>query len=319
MHPNSMVLTLTGAGLLWFGWFGFNGGSALAANGLAGVGPGGLAGGGGGGGPELDAGRVVAQGQADGPGPGLRPGGRPGGRDAGFRLCHAPGGAWPSACSAGVVCYAAVCLKPFFKYDDSLDAFGVHGVGGFLGAVLTGVFCLRGALQGRRRQRPARASSWSATRPHGADRRAVRRRRGVGRLRVRRDAGPGQGHRPALGLHASSRRRRTRAWTAASTAKSASTWAWRWNGRPETAAHEPRPPRCRPTAKALHRRGRGGQQRRADARLVGAVPGRQHAAAAGVQGRLSLHDHGPGQPLPLPRRRSQDRCARTCSCSSRNA
>src|SRR5207302_8297091 len=37
MHPNSMVLTLTGAGLLWFGWFGFNGGSALAANSLAGV------------------------------------------------------------------------------------------------------------------------------------------------------------------------------------------------------------------------------------------------------------------------------------------
>jgi hypothetical protein len=39
-----------------------------------------------------------------------------------------------------VVCYGAVCLKPFFKYDDSLDAFGVHGIGGFLGAVLTGVF-----------------------------------------------------------------------------------------------------------------------------------------------------------------------------------
>src|SRR5262249_19112428 len=42
---------------------------------------------------------------------------------------------------AGVVCYAAVCLKPVFKYDDSLDAFGVHCVGGFLGAVLTGRFC----------------------------------------------------------------------------------------------------------------------------------------------------------------------------------
>ena len=44
---------------------------------------------------------------------------------------------------AGIVCYVAVCLKPFFKYDDSLDAFGVHGVGGFLGAILTGVFCYR--------------------------------------------------------------------------------------------------------------------------------------------------------------------------------
>ena len=42
--------------------------------------------------------------------------------------------------AAGVVCYGAVALKPFLKYDDSLDAFGVHGVGGFLGAVLTGVF-----------------------------------------------------------------------------------------------------------------------------------------------------------------------------------
>ena len=40
---------------------------------------------------------------------------------------------------AGLLCYVAVCLKPFLKYDDSLDAFGVHGVGGFLGAVLTGV------------------------------------------------------------------------------------------------------------------------------------------------------------------------------------
>src|SRR5262249_32543913 len=44
---------------------------------------------------------------------------------------------------SGVVCYASVCLKPLFKYDDSLDAFGVHGVGGFLGAVLTGVFCFK--------------------------------------------------------------------------------------------------------------------------------------------------------------------------------
>src|SRR5206468_3165142 len=42
---------------------------------------------------------------------------------------------------AGAACYAAVSLKPRLRYDDSLDAFGVHGVGGFLGAVLTGVFC----------------------------------------------------------------------------------------------------------------------------------------------------------------------------------
>jgi hypothetical protein len=51
-----------------------------------------------------------------------------------------PGGALCIGLVAGVVCYVAVSLKPFIKYDDSLDAFGVHGVGGFLGAVLTGVF-----------------------------------------------------------------------------------------------------------------------------------------------------------------------------------
>ena len=53
MHPNSMVLTLTGAGLLWFGWFGFNGGSALGSGPLAAVGAGRLASRGGRGGPEL--------------------------------------------------------------------------------------------------------------------------------------------------------------------------------------------------------------------------------------------------------------------------
>src|SRR5207253_1466722 len=42
--------------------------------------------------------------------------------------------------AAGGVCYGMVCLKPILGYDDSLDAFGVHGVGGFLGALLTGVF-----------------------------------------------------------------------------------------------------------------------------------------------------------------------------------
>ena len=52
-----------------------------------------------------------------------------------------------------MVCYAAVCLKPSFKYDDSLDAFGVHGVGGFLGAVLTGVFPIVKAAVERRQKR----------------------------------------------------------------------------------------------------------------------------------------------------------------------
>src|SRR5262249_37874182 len=139
IHPNSMVLTLLGAGLLWFGWFGFNGGSALAANGQAGA--------------ALTAsqiaaaaaalswiavewmhrGKPTALGFASGVVAGLvavTPA-------SGFVT---PLGGFAIGLIAGAVCYVAVCFKPFFKYDDSLDAFGVHGVGGFLGAVLTGIF-----------------------------------------------------------------------------------------------------------------------------------------------------------------------------------
>src|SRR5262249_6191038 len=139
IHPNSMVLTLLGAGLLWFGWFGFNGGSALASNGLAGS--------------ALTASQVAAAtaalswmlvewlhrgkptalGLASGVVAGLvavTPA-------SGF---VSPLGALAIGLLAGAICYMAVSLKPFFKYDDSLDAFGVHGVGGFLGALLTGVF-----------------------------------------------------------------------------------------------------------------------------------------------------------------------------------
>ncbi|MHB1422467.1 MAG: ammonium transporter [Gemmataceae bacterium] len=140
MHPNSMVLTLMGAGFLWFGWFGFNGGSALAANPLAGS--------------ALTAtqlaaaaaalswmlaewfhkGKPTALGLASGLVAGL------------VAVTPASGfvkplGGLTIGLLAGLICYAVVCLKPFFKYDDSLDAFGVHGVGGFLGAVLTGLFC----------------------------------------------------------------------------------------------------------------------------------------------------------------------------------
>jgi ammonium transporter len=139
MHPNSMVLTLLGAGLLWFGWFGFNGGSALASNGLAVS--------------ALTASQVAAAAAAlswvlaewwhKGKPTAL---GLASGVVAGLVAVTPASGyvlPWQAlviGVLAGVVCYAVVCLKPFFKYDDSLDAFGVHGVGGFLGAVLTGVF-----------------------------------------------------------------------------------------------------------------------------------------------------------------------------------
>lgn len=139
MHPNSMVLTLLGAGLLWFGWFGFNGGSALGSNGAA---AGAL------GASQVAAaaaaltwllvewkhkGKPTALGFASGLVAGLvavTPG-------SGF---VDPLGALAIGLLAGGVCYGAVCLKPRLRYDDSLDAFGVHGVGGFLGAILTGVF-----------------------------------------------------------------------------------------------------------------------------------------------------------------------------------
>ena len=140
MHPNSMVLTLIGAGLLWFGWFGFNGGSAGACNPLAGsafaatqvaaaaaglswmlV-------------EWLKKGKPTALGLASGIVAGL------------VAVTPASGYVymWGGAIIgllAGVVCYFAVSLKTRFGYDDSLDAFGVHAVGGFLGAILTGLFC----------------------------------------------------------------------------------------------------------------------------------------------------------------------------------
>src|SRR5262249_44689131 len=139
IHPSSMVLTLLGAGILWFGWFGFNGGSALNSSGLAGL--------------ALTAsqcaaaaaalswmaaewihrGKPTALGLASGLVAGL------------VAVTPASGYVSPLAALvigllAGVVCYAAVCLKPALKYDDSLDAFGGHGGGGVLGALWTGAF-----------------------------------------------------------------------------------------------------------------------------------------------------------------------------------
>ena len=138
-QPHNLTMTLTGAGILWFGWFGFNAGSALTSGGLAALALvtthiGAAAG---------AMGWIVVEwwqrkkptalGIASGLVAGLV-GITPA---AGF---VAPWAAAAIGFAAGVVCYFAVVSKERFGYDDTLDAFGVHGVGGAFGAILTGVF-----------------------------------------------------------------------------------------------------------------------------------------------------------------------------------
>lgn len=139
MPPHNLVLTILGASLLWFGWFGFNAGSAIAANGLA-----------------ANAfvttqvataaailswlfaewahkGKPTALGAASGAVAGL------------VAITPAAGFVGPLAsiiigAIGGAVCYFAVNLKTFLGYDDSLDVVGVHGAGGTWGAIATGLF-----------------------------------------------------------------------------------------------------------------------------------------------------------------------------------
>ena len=139
MLPNSLIWTVLGAGILWFGWFGFNGGSALGANGTAALafvttqiaaGAGALAWGIA---ERVRTGKVTVLGVASGIVAGL------------VGITPASGFVGPMAAvvigaAAGVICYTAVVLKGRFGYDDSLDVFGVHGIGGTIGALLTGVF-----------------------------------------------------------------------------------------------------------------------------------------------------------------------------------
>src|SRR5207247_10518200 len=140
MPPHNLALTVTGAALLWVGWFGFNAGSAVAADGRAGMA------------------MVVTQlatavaalswmftewlakgkpsvlGIASGAVAGL------------VAITPASGfvgvtGAFVIGIAAGVFCFfAATTVKKALGYDDSLDAFGVHCIGGIVGAILTGVF-----------------------------------------------------------------------------------------------------------------------------------------------------------------------------------
>jgi len=140
MRPHNLTYTVLGAALLWVGWFGFNAGSAVASNDLAAsafvvthfsAAAGALAWAG----MEwITRGKPSVLGAASGAVAGL--------------VCITPASGFVQpmpalllGAAAGVVCYwACTAIKSRFKYDDSLDAFGVHGVGGTLGALLTGVF-----------------------------------------------------------------------------------------------------------------------------------------------------------------------------------
>jgi len=137
--PHNLPMTVLGAGLLWFGWFGFNAGSALAAGALASsaftathlatcaavlswVGA-----------EWIHRGKPTTLGAASGAVAGL------------VAITPAAGFVGPMSAIliglvAGIVCYLAVLAKPKLGYDDSLDVVGVHCVGGVVGALLTGLF-----------------------------------------------------------------------------------------------------------------------------------------------------------------------------------
>jgi len=141
--PHNVTYTVLGAGLLWFGWFGFNAGSALAADKIAALAfvntmvaaaAGGfvwmLI--------EMKSKKPSALGMASGIVAGL------------VGITPAAGFVEPWAAIiigalAGVICYFGISLKFRFRLDDSLDVFGIHGLGGLFGAVATGIFATVGA------------------------------------------------------------------------------------------------------------------------------------------------------------------------------
>ncbi|HSW14217.1 MAG TPA: ammonium transporter [Solimonas sp.] len=140
MMPHNMTMTVTGAGMLWVGWFGFNGGSALAANGNAGM-------------AILVTHTSAAAGALMWSAIEWFKYGKPSalgivtGMVAGLGTITpasgyvGPGGALVIGLIAGFVCFFAThALKGVLKVDDSLDVFPVHGVGGMLGTFFAGIF-----------------------------------------------------------------------------------------------------------------------------------------------------------------------------------
>ncbi len=145
--PHSLPLTLLGTGLLWFGWFGFNGGSALAADevaatafvathlaGMSGMAMWSVM-------EWLKLGKPTTLGAASGAIAGLA------------TITPAAGFVGPNSAIligiiAGAVCFFAVNTKSRLKYDDSLDVVGIHGVGGLVGTLLLGVFASKSVNAG---------------------------------------------------------------------------------------------------------------------------------------------------------------------------
>ncbi|MBT6106151.1 ammonium transporter [Porticoccaceae bacterium] len=140
MPPHNLTMTVTGAGMLWVGWFGFNAGSALAANGDAGM-------------AMLVTHISAASGSLAWMMMEWIKYGKPSvlgivtGMVAGLGTITpasgfvGPGGALIIGFSAGIICYYATqAIKQRFKIDDSLDVFPVHGVGGILGTFYAGIF-----------------------------------------------------------------------------------------------------------------------------------------------------------------------------------
>jgi Amt family ammonium transporter len=143
MPPHNLTMTALGAAMLWVGWFGFNAGSALAADGIAAsafaathfsAAAGAVAW------PLYEwirHGKPTLLGASSGAVAGL--------------VCITPAAGFVTpmpallmgALAGWICCLACSKLKPMFGYDDSLDAFGVHGLGGTLGSLLTGVFATR--------------------------------------------------------------------------------------------------------------------------------------------------------------------------------